>query len=138
MRKTKANRIVILDQHFNPTIVQQAIYRLYRFGQTKPVFCYTLLTQGTTDEKVYGRCVNKMGLASSVIDKKTIERNFSQHELENLLQNFTWVQCELCEKWRVLIHEVSEENIPDEWNCAMNTTDEVNNNCEASEKNQSW
>jgi hypothetical protein len=138
MMQTKANRIIIFDQHFNPTVSLQAIYRLYRYGQTKPVFCYSLLTQGTTEEKVYGRGVNKTGVSFRVIDKKTIERCFTTAELDDLLQNLIWVQCAKCEKWRVLVNEVSEENVPEDWECSMNTTDPHNNTCSASEKSQVW
>jgi CW-type Zinc Finger len=119
-------------------VAQQAIYRLYRYGQTKPVFCYSLLTQGTTEEKVYGRCVNKMGVAFRVIDKKTIERCFTESELEDLLRNLIWVQCAKCEKWRVLVNEISEQNVPEEWDCSMNIADKYNNSCSASEKSQAW
>jgi CW-type Zinc Finger len=119
-------------------VAQQAIYRLYRYGQTKPVFCYSLLTQGTTEEKVYGRCVNKMGVAFRVIDKKTIERCFTASELEDLLRNLIWVQCAKCEKWRVLVNEISEQNVPEEWDCSMNIADKYNNTCSASEKSQAW
>jgi CW-type Zinc Finger len=73
-----------------------------------------------------------------VIDNKTIERCFTAQELVDLLDNLIWVQCELCEKWRVLVNEVSEENIPEEWDCSMNSTDPCNNTCETSEKNQAW
>jgi hypothetical protein len=111
---------------------------LYRYGQTKPVFCYLLLTQGTTEEKVYGRGVNKTGVSFRVIDKKTIERCFTASELEDLLQNLIWVQCAKCEKWRVLVNEVSEENVPEDWECSMNDTDPCNNTCTASEKSQAW
>jgi CW-type Zinc Finger len=113
-------------------------HNLYRYGQTKPVFCYSLLTQGTTEEKVYGRCVNKTGVAFRVIDKKTIERCFTQSELEDLLQNLIWVMCAKCEKWRVLVNESSEENVPEEWDCSMNDNDQFNNSCKASEKSQQW
>ena len=119
-------------------MAQQAIYRLYRYGQTKPVFCYSLLTQGTTEEKIYGRCVNKMGVAFRVIDKKTIERCFTANELEDLLRNLIWVQCAKCEKWRVLVNAISEQNVPEEWDCSMNIADKYNNTCSASEKSQAW
>jgi CW-type Zinc Finger len=138
LSQTSANRIVIFDPHFNPTITVQAIHRLFRFGQTKPVFCYNLLTQGTTEEKIYGRCVNKTGISLRVVDKLSIERCFTAQELEDLLDNLIWVQCEKCEKWRVLVNVVSDENIPESWDCSMNTTDPYNNKCEASEKSQAW
>jgi len=52
--------------------------------------------------------------------------------------NDTWVQCERCEKWRMLLGSREEEDLPDKWYCEMNTLDEKNNNCDASEKSNRW
>lgn len=38
----------------------------------------------------------------------------------------------------MLVGEVTEENLPDEWVCSMNSTDPLNNNCDESEKAQAW
>ena len=73
-----------------------------------------------------------------MIDKKTIERCFTEAELEDLLRNLIWVQCAKCEKWRVLVNEISEQNVPEEWDCSMNIADKFNNSCNASEKSQAW
>lgn len=133
-----ANRVVLFDCHFNPTIAQQSVFRAYRYGQTKKVFCYRFITEGTMEEKVYSRTVNKTGLALRIIDRKTIERSFSAQELNDLKKNDTWVQCDYCEKWRMLIGDVKEEDIPEKWYCRMNKSDPLNNACTISEKTQSW
>lgn len=44
---TAANRVVCFDTHFNPTIMNQAVCRVYRYGQEKSVFVYRFLTEGT-------------------------------------------------------------------------------------------
>lgn len=54
------------------------------------------------------------------------------------MQNFSWVQCDACEKWRILIGELSDEDLPDKWYCKDNREDPVNNTCKASEKPQIW
>ena len=54
-----ANRVVLMDAHFNPAVSEQAIFRCYRYGQTKPVFVYRLLTEASMEEKVYARTVTK-------------------------------------------------------------------------------
>jgi SNF2 family DNA or RNA helicase len=76
--QTPASRVVLIDTHFNPTVSTQSIFRAYRYGQNKPVFVYRLLTEGTMEERVYGRCVNKTGVALRVVDGKTIKRSFSK------------------------------------------------------------
>lgn len=52
-----ANRVVLLDTHFNPTVDMQCIFRVYRYGQEKEVFVYRFLTEGTMEEKIYARSV---------------------------------------------------------------------------------
>merc|ERR1712232_424796 len=50
---TGANRIILIDSHWNPAVDAQAMFRCYRYGQTKPVFVYRLLAEGTMEEKIF-------------------------------------------------------------------------------------
>ncbi|ANB15146.1 DNA-dependent ATPase RDH54 [Sugiyamaella lignohabitans] len=58
-----ASRLFLFDTDWNPSIDLQAMARIHRDGQKKPVFIYRLLLCGTIDEKIYQRQVTKQGLA---------------------------------------------------------------------------
>lgn len=65
-----ANRVVIIDGHFNPTYEEQAVGRAYRIGQVKRVFVYHLMVGGTFEEALHNQSVFKQQLAKRVVDKK--------------------------------------------------------------------
>lgn len=65
-----ANRVVIMDSQYNPTHEQQAVGRAYRIGQTKPVFVYWLLCDGTFEKTMQSKQVFKTQLSSRVVDDK--------------------------------------------------------------------
>lgn len=47
--------------------------------------------------------------------------------------NVEWVQCDKCEKWRKLPPDISADELPDIWNCSMNTWNPRSASCEADE-----
>ncbi|KAK3906350.1 SNF2 family N-terminal domain-containing protein [Staphylotrichum tortipilum] len=65
-----ANRVVIFDFKYTPADEQQAIGRVYRLGQTKPVYVYWLTIGGTFEDTIHNNAVFKTQLASRVVDKK--------------------------------------------------------------------
>ncbi|RDL40457.1 p-loop containing nucleoside triphosphate hydrolase [Venustampulla echinocandica] len=81
-----ASRLVLFDVDWNPAVDLQAMARVYRDGQKRPVKIYRFLMAGGMDEKIYQRQVTKMGLANSVVDGKKNESSFSPEELRDLFR----------------------------------------------------
>jgi DNA repair and recombination RAD54-like protein len=61
-----ANRLVMLDPDWNPSTDHQAMGRVWRDGQTKPVFIYRLACVGTVEESILARQKSKGDLLSLV------------------------------------------------------------------------
>ena len=53
-----ADRVILFDPDWNPSIDIQARERCWRIGQKRPVTIYRLITSGTIEEKIYhkGKC----------------------------------------------------------------------------------
>ena len=49
---TAADTVYIFEPWWNKAAEEQAINRLHRFGQKAKVLCYSLITQGTIEEKI--------------------------------------------------------------------------------------
>eukprot|EP00658_Telonema_sp_P-2_P004175 TRINITY_DN11567_c0_g1_i6.p1 TRINITY_DN11567_c0_g1~~TRINITY_DN11567_c0_g1_i6.p1 ORF type:complete len:286 (+),score=55.11 TRINITY_DN11567_c0_g1_i6:550-1407(+) len=64
---TAATRIIILDSSWNPSDDRQAIGRAFRYGQTKPVFAYRLISNETLEHRLLYQKVAKEWLFLSLI-----------------------------------------------------------------------
>ncbi|XP_078253309.1 DNA repair and recombination protein RAD54B isoform X2 [Rhinoraja longicauda] len=83
-----ASRLILYDIDWNPANDIQAMARIWRDGQRRPVHIYRLLTTGTIEEKIYQRQISKQSLSGTVVDMKTKRQHasFSLEELRNLFQ----------------------------------------------------
>ncbi|TFK54023.1 hypothetical protein OE88DRAFT_1654480 [Heliocybe sulcata] len=84
-----ASRLILIDSDWNPSHDLQAMARIHRDGQKRPVFIYRFLTAGTIDEKIYQRQVTKLGLADSLIGSGKAQSksdSFSHKELRDIFR----------------------------------------------------
>ena len=72
---TEASRVVLYDAWWNPTLEQQAIGRVHRFGQSRPVTVTRLLIRNTVEEKIIEIQERKRKIISAALgkDKDTLQ-----------------------------------------------------------------
>ncbi|KAL4204403.1 hypothetical protein AMTRI_Chr01g131870 [Amborella trichopoda] len=81
---TRADRVIVVDPAWNPSMDNQSVDRAYRIGQFKDVLVYRLMTCGTIEEKIYKMQVFKGGLSKIATEHKEQTRYFSQRDLREL------------------------------------------------------
>uniref|UniRef100_A0A5K3FXC3 DNA excision repair protein ERCC-6 n=2 Tax=Mesocestoides corti TaxID=53468 RepID=A0A5K3FXC3_MESCO len=90
---TSADRVVILDPSWNPSVDAQAVDRVYRIGQLSNVIVYRLITCATVEEKIYRRQVYKDSVIRHTIGRAAVDcpedsndpyRYFTRQELVEL------------------------------------------------------
>ncbi|GAU93564.1 hypothetical protein RvY_05489 [Ramazzottius varieornatus] len=69
-----ANRVILVDPSWNPTTDKQALFRAYRYGQTKPVYVYRLVSYGTTESKICDTQLKKDTMVGRVTEEKYAKR----------------------------------------------------------------
>jgi SNF2 family DNA or RNA helicase len=84
---TSANHVIHADRWWNPATEDQATDRVHRIGQTKTVFVYHILTEGTLEEKIDVLLSNKKGMSDQIMNAAVEgQRQWSKEELLELLR----------------------------------------------------
>lgn len=74
-----ATRLILFDLDWNPANDAQAMARIWRGGQTKPVVMWRLISAGTIEEKIFQRQLKKIPLDPS---KAEADLKFTTAELK--------------------------------------------------------
>lgn len=83
---TAADTVIHMDPWWNPAVEQQATDRAHRLGQTRPVFVYKVLVEGSIEERILALQARKAALADAVLGQDGLETvKFSEAELFHLL-----------------------------------------------------
>ncbi|QZE12966.1 DEAD/DEAH box helicase [Halosquirtibacter laminarini] len=84
---TEADYVFILDPWWNPAAELQAINRAHRIGQTKNVFVYRFISEGTIEEKIQKLKDKKSLLAEKFIQSNNPLNGFTSNELLSLIDD---------------------------------------------------
>lgn len=83
-----ASRLILFDNDWNPLVDQQALARIHRDGQKRPVFIYRLFTAGAIDEKIFQRQLTKITLSDMFVDDNA-DSNLDIFDYDDLRDLFT-------------------------------------------------
>jgi superfamily II DNA or RNA helicase len=82
---TAADHVFLLDPWWNPAVEAQAIDRVHRIGQGRPVTAYRLVAEDTVEAKILALQAHKRALFDSVFEDTGMVANLSAAELRSLL-----------------------------------------------------
>ncbi|MEN2495798.1 MAG: hypothetical protein MHMPM18_000389 [Marteilia pararefringens] len=64
---TAADTVIFYDSDWNPCMDLQAQDRCHRFGQTKPIAVYRLISKNTYDERMFNATIGKYRLSRAIL-----------------------------------------------------------------------
>lgn len=71
---TAANHAFLLEPQWNPMLEEQALARVHRIGQTRPVRLVRLIMKDTWEEKIVALQDRKRLLAKLIVDGEKVGR----------------------------------------------------------------
>jgi superfamily II DNA or RNA helicase len=82
---TAASYAILFDPWWNPAAEAQAIDRIHRIGQTRPVIAYRLIAAGTVEQKIRALQREKSALADAVIQEESVATVMDLESLRAIL-----------------------------------------------------
>ncbi len=82
---TAADYVILFDPWWNPAVENQAIDRVHRIGQQRPVTAYRLVASGTIEEKMELMKQRKQDMADRLLEGHGDFRSLTREDLERLL-----------------------------------------------------
>ncbi len=82
---TAASYAILYDPWWNPAAEAQAIDRIHRIGQTKPVIAYRFISAGSVEEKIRALQHEKAALAASVVQEESLSKVMDLDSLKDIL-----------------------------------------------------
>lgn len=82
---TAADYVIHLDPWWNPAVEDQASDRAHRYGQTRPVTIYRLVTAGSVEQKVLALHAKKRDLAENILRETSTPTALDAASLMSLL-----------------------------------------------------
>jgi superfamily II DNA or RNA helicase len=81
-----ASVVMIVDQPWNPALLEQRIGRVHRMGQNKTVQVFHFVTQGSIEEGILGLQKFKRGLSAGVLDGGADSVHFEGTKMQSFMK----------------------------------------------------
>lgn len=85
-----ASQMIVLDPFWNPYVEEQAVGRVHRIGQRKPVHVHRILVPGTVEDRILDLQDKKRTLIQEILGQ---ESGMESHGLENKDLAYLFVSC---------------------------------------------
>lgn len=85
---TMANYMWILDPWYNPQIINQAVDRVHRIGQLRPVYVERFIIQGTVEERILHLEQSKEAISNAALGEGSVVPQSNRLSLSDLLHLF--------------------------------------------------
>lgn len=84
---TAADTVILYDPWWNPQVERQAMDRVHRIGQDKPVFTYRLVAEGTVEQTIHELQAKKQAISDALLDGgSTSGAALTQEDLDALFK----------------------------------------------------